>query len=110
MCSLQRYGFVAIGVSALAAALHNPGTTGRWGYSALLVIFAGLGGGIAMPHAWLEHNPPKVYDCGADLGYMVESLPLADALPMIFRGTGHCTKVLCRFPRPSFPAGRLISF
>src|SRR5258708_32926602 len=97
----QGYGVGGIGVIARAAALHNPGITGRWGYSALLVIFAGLGGGVAMRHAWLEHNPPKVFDCGADLGYMVESLPLADALPMIFRGTGDCTKVLGRFSGPS---------
>jgi protein dithiol:quinone oxidoreductase len=61
MCILQRYAFVAIGVIALAAAAHNPGTTGRWGYSALLVIFAGLGGGVAMRHAWLRSRP-RLYD------------------------------------------------
>jgi len=110
LCILQRYAFIAIGVIALVAALHNPGTTGRWVYSALLVIFAGLGGGVATRHVWLEHNPPKVFDCGADLGYMMESLPLADALPMIFRGTGDCTKVLWRFLGLSIAEWALIWF
>jgi len=76
----------------------------------LLAIFAGLGGGVAMRHAWLEHNPPKVFDCGADLGYMMESLPLSDALPMIFRGTGDCTQVLWRFLGLSIAEWALIWF
>ncbi|HEV8645431.1 MAG TPA: disulfide bond formation protein B [Burkholderiales bacterium] len=110
MCILQRYAFIAIGVIALAAAIHNPVTTGRRVYSTLLLIFAGLGGGVATRHVWLEHNPPKVFDCGADLGYMIESLPLADALPMIFRGTGDCTKVLWRFLGLSIAEWALIWF
>ena len=110
MCILQRYAFVAIGLVALAAAVHNPGPAGRWGYSAMLAILAALGGGVAMRHAWLEHNPPKVFDCGADLGYMLESLPLADALPMIFRGTGDCTKVLWRFLGLSIAEWALVWF
>ena len=32
MCILQRYAFVAIGVIALAAAVHNPATKARWSY------------------------------------------------------------------------------
>jgi disulfide bond formation protein DsbB len=110
MCILQRYAFVAIGLIALAAAVHDPGPAGRWGYSAMLGILAALGGGVAMRHAWLEHNPPKVFDCGADLGYMLESLPLADALPMIFRGTGDCTKVLWRFLGLSIAEWALVWF
>ena len=110
LCILQRYAFIAIGVIALVAALHNPGTTGRWVYSALVVIFAGLGGGVATRHVWLEHNPPKVFDCGADFGYMLESFPLADALPMIFRGTADCTKVLWRFLGLSIAEWALIWF
>jgi disulfide bond formation protein DsbB len=110
LCILQRYAFIAIGMIALVAALQNPGTTGRWVYSVLLVILAGLGGGAAARHVWLEHYPPKVFDCGADFGYMMESLPLADALPMIFRGNGDCTKVLWRFLGLSIAEWALIWF
>lgn len=93
MCILQRYAFVAIAVIALAAAVQGPARAGRLIYGVALAIAALVGGGIATRHVYLEHNPPDLYDCGADLGYMLESFPLTDILPMIFRGTGDCTKV-----------------
>ena len=110
LCILQRYAFVATGAIALTAALHNPVSAGRLIYSALVVIFAGFGGGVAIRHLYLEHNPPKIFDCGADLGYMLDSFPLAEALPMIFRGTGDCTKVLWRFLGLSIAEWALIWF
>jgi protein dithiol:quinone oxidoreductase len=110
MCILQRYAFIVVGVIALVAGVHGPGKTGRWLYSALLVLAAGTGAGVATRHVWLEHNPPKLFDCGADLGYLVESFPLAEALPMIFRGTGDCSKVLWRFLGLSIAEWALIWF
>jgi disulfide bond formation protein DsbB len=110
MCILQRYAFVVTGLIALAAALHNPRAIGRWFYSGLLVLSAGAGAGVATRHVWLEHNPPKINDCGADLGYVIESFPLAEALPMIFRGTGDCSKVLWRFLGLSIAEWALIWF
>lgn len=97
MCILQRYAFIGVGLVALVAAIHDPRGLSRWVYSGLLIIVSGLGAGVAARHAWLEHNPPQIFDCGADLGYMIDAFPLADALPMIFRGTGDCTQVLWRF-------------
>ncbi|NBR98680.1 MAG: disulfide bond formation protein B, partial [Betaproteobacteria bacterium] len=41
----------------------------------------------------LQHNPPLESSCGADLEFMLESFPLTQALPMVFRGTGDCSKV-----------------
>ena len=110
MCILQRYAFVVVGVLALAAAIHGAGLFGRRIYSALLVAVAATGGGIAIRHVYLEHNPPKVFDCGADVGYMLESFPLTEALPMIFRGTGDCTKVAWRFLGLSIAEWSLICF
>jgi len=91
MCILQRYAFIVVGVIALVAAIHNPALLGRWIYSGLLVVMAATGGGVAIRHVYLEHYPPKLFDCGADVGFMLESFPLTEALPMIFRGTGDCT-------------------
>jgi protein dithiol:quinone oxidoreductase len=110
MCILQRYAFVAIAAIALIAAIHSPQTTGRRIYGSLLALAAVAGGGVAMRHVYLEHNPPKIYDCGADFGYMLESFPLADLLPMIFKGTGDCTKVPWRFLGLSIAEWALIWF
>ena len=110
MCILQRYAFILLGLIALLAAIHNPRGRGRWAYGIALVVSAGLGGGVAARHAWLEHNPPKIYDCGADLGYMMDAFPLADALPMIFRGSGDCTQVLWRFLGLSIAEWALVWF
>ena len=110
MCIVQRYAFVVVGVIALVAAIHNPALTGRWIYSGVLVVMAATGGGVAIRHVYLEHNPPRIFDCGADVGFMLESFPLTEALPMIFRGTGDCTKVLWRFLGLSIAEWSLICF
>ena len=110
MCILQRYAFIIVGVVALAAAIHDPALPGRRIYSGLLVIMAATGGGVAIRHVYLEHYPPKIFDCGADFGFMLESFPLTQVLPMIFRGTGDCTKVPWRFLGLSIAEWSLICF
>ena len=110
MCILQRYAFIVTGVIALAAAIHDPALPGRRIYSGLLVVMAATGGGVAIRHVYLEHYPPRIFDCGADFGFMLESFPLTQALPMIFRGTGDCTKVAWRFLGLSIAEWSLICF
>ena len=110
MCILQRYAFIVVGVIALVAAIHNPALRGRRIYGGLLVVMAATGGGVAIRHVYLEHYPPKLFDCGADVGFMLESFPLTEALPMIFRGTGDCTKVPWRFLSLSIAEWSLICF
>lgn len=110
MCILQRYAFILTGTVALIAALHNPLGLGRRIYSLVVAFFALLGAGVATRHVWLEHNPPKLFDCGADLGFLLESFTLTEAFPMIFRGTGDCTKVPWRFLGLSIAEWALIWF
>ena len=110
MCILQRYAFIVVGVIALAAAIDNPALLGRRIYGGLLVVMAATGGGIAIRHVYLEHYPPKIFDCGADVGFMLESFPLTQALPMIVRGTGDCTKVVWHFLGLSIAEWSLICF
>jgi len=93
LCILQRYAFAAVGLIALVAALHNPRTLGVRAYGALTALVALAGGGVAARQTWLQHNPPKLADCGPGLEFMVESFPLSEALPMIFRGSGDCSRV-----------------
>jgi protein dithiol:quinone oxidoreductase len=110
MCILQRYAFILIGVTAL---ISLPFLIKRFLSrisSWLIILFAGLGSGVALRHVWLEHNPPEIFDCGADLGFVVDTFPLAEALPMIFRGTGDCSIVLWRFAGLSIAEWALACF
>ena len=97
MCILQRYAFILIGLFAFVSALARRQRLISTIMSVLISISSAFGLGVAGRHVWLEHNPPKIFDCGADLGFMVDTFPLAEALPMIFRGTGDCSVVLWRF-------------
>jgi disulfide bond formation protein DsbB len=110
MCILQRYAFIGVGIVALVAAIHGPKSVGRWIYGGLLAVLAMAGGGVAIRHVYLEHNPPELFDCGADLGYMLQSFTMSDMLPMIFRGTGDCSKVPWRFLGLSIAEWSLIWF
>src|SRR4051794_31920586 len=71
MCILQRYALISIGTIALVAAIHGPRAWGLRIYSGLIVLFAIVGGGVAMRHSYLQHFPPKVETCGADLGFLM---------------------------------------
>jgi len=110
LCIFQRYGFVATGAIALIAALHNPGRIGRVVYGFLLIAASGAGAVVAGRQSWLQHNPPRVLDCGPDLAYMLDSFPLAQVLPKVFKGEGDCAKVVWRLLGLSIPEWALVWF
>jgi disulfide bond formation protein DsbB len=111
MCILQRYAFIAVGVIALVAALHGPRSRKGLGvYSALVILFALVGAGIAARHSWLQHFPPQVETCGTDLEFIINTFPLAQALPKIFAGSGSCSAVHWKFLGLSIPEWALVWF
>jgi protein dithiol:quinone oxidoreductase len=110
MCILQRYAFAAIAVIALIGVLHNPRRVGLTVYGALLLATALTGAGIAARHSWLQRFPTPSYSCGADLEYLLDTFPLAKALPAIFSGTGECSKVQWHLLGLSIPEWALIWF
>ena len=93
MCILQRYAFVAVGLVALAGAIHGPRGLALNVYGGLVALLSIVGGGVAMRHSYLQHFPPKVESCGTDLEFLVNTFPISQALPKIFAGTGSCSKV-----------------
>ena len=103
MCILSRYTFIAIGIVALAAAIHGP--RGAWlkGYAMLVTLLAAIGIGVSARHSYLQHNPPKIETCGADLDFILSNMPLSKAFPKIFAGTGSCTRVDWSFLGLSIP-------
>lgn len=92
MCIVQRYAMVIVAlVAGVTAAIKS---RGAWVAGGLLVAgFAGFGGFVAARQSWLQWYPPEVASCGRDFYGMIETFPLKRAIPMIFRGSGDCTKV-----------------
>lgn len=92
MCIVQRYALVLIAlIAALTAASAKKGI--QIGGAALLAVLAGFGGFVAARQSWLQWYPPEVVSCGRDFYGMIETFPLQRAIPMIFKGSGDCTKV-----------------
>jgi len=105
LCILQRVAVIGMGIIFLLLAVHNPRPGwARRVYLGLLGLSA-LGGIIvAGRHVWLQHVPPdKVPSCGPGLGYMLDNFPLADALKMVFTGSGECASIDWSFLGLSMP-------
>lgn len=92
MCIVQRYALIGV---AVLAAIGGWWITGRWHklVLGLVVLKAGFGAFVAARQSWLQWNPPEIMSCGRDFYGMIESFPLKRAIPMIFRGSGDCSKV-----------------
>lgn len=56
-------------------------------------VMAGFGAFVAARQSWLQWYPPNIVSCGRDFYGMIESFPLQRAIPLIFRGSGDCTKI-----------------
>lgn len=92
MCIVQRYTLVGVMVLALVGwRLRNATALAVLGV--LLALKAVFGAFVAARQSWLQWYPPEVVSCGRDFYGMIESFPLGRAIPMIFRGSGDCTKV-----------------
>lgn len=98
LCILQRMAFIAVGVIALVAVVHNPSLRGGKIYAGLVSFASAVGGSIAAWQVHLQHMPPgQVPECGPGLDYMLEAMPLTKVLPMIFKGSGECAEVAWTF-------------
>jgi disulfide bond formation protein DsbB len=91
LCQVQRGFYYLVGLAFLAGALH-----GRFipAYCSLAGLFALGGMAVAGRQVWLQHLPPdKVPQCGPDLAFMLNNLPLSRTLEKLFTGTGECAVV-----------------
>ncbi len=92
MCIVQRYALVLVAVVAgVAAVVRGRGVLLAGGTLGLLL--SGFGAFVAARQSWLQWYPPEVASCGRDFYGMIETFPLKRAIPMIFKGSGDCTKV-----------------
>ncbi len=92
MCIVQRYAlFFVASVSALTLATGQKGL--QIAGEVLLLLGAGFGAFVAARQSWLQWYPPEIATCGRDFYGMIETFPLQRAIPMIFKGSGDCTKI-----------------
>ena len=92
MCIVQRYALIGVIVwCVLGASANAPRLTVLMSW--LVVITAGFGAFVAARQTWLQWYPPEVVSCGRDFYGMIENFPLQRAIPMIFKGSGDCTKI-----------------
>jgi protein dithiol:quinone oxidoreductase len=92
MCIVQRYALILVALLAgLTAAVR--GRASHLAGLALVLASAGFGAFVAARQSWLQWYPPEVASCGRDFYGMIESFPLQRAIPMIFRGSGDCSKI-----------------
>ncbi len=92
MCIVQRYALILVAVVAGITAFASKKSWLITG-SSLLVVLCGLGAFVAARQSFLQWYPPEVSACGRDLYGMIETFPLKRAIPMIFKGSGDCSKV-----------------
>jgi disulfide bond formation protein DsbB len=111
LCILQRIAVIATGVVFLVAGLHAPRSHGRWVYALAAFTTAATGAGVASRHVWLQSLPAdQVPACGPGYDYMMEAFPFAEALKMIFSGSGECAEVDWTFLGQSMPVWTLAAF
>ena len=92
MCIVQRYCDFLLLFFALLGALVAKRAVLL--FSGLMVLlWSAAGAFVAARQSWLQWHPPEVVSCGRDFYGMIENFPLQRALPMIFKGSGDCSKV-----------------
>jgi disulfide bond formation protein DsbB len=92
MCIVQRYAMVLMGLVALLGAFVSSRIPTLM-VGGTLVLLAEGGAYVAARQSWLQWNPPEAVSCGRDFYGMIETFPLKQAIPMIFKGSGDCSKV-----------------
>jgi disulfide bond formation protein DsbB len=92
MCIVQRYALLLVAIAAGLTALSSKRPVHLVG-AGVLILVAGFGAFTAARQSWLQWYPPEVVNCGRDFYGMIETFPLQRALPMIFKGTGDCSKI-----------------
>ncbi len=100
MCIVQRYALILVAIFSILASVMSLKTSPNSLRSKFQMVWASLAGVFALGGAFvaarqsfLQWYPPEIVSCGRDFYGMVETFPLKRAIPMIFKGSGDCTKI-----------------
>ena len=92
MCIVQRYALVLVAFVTGLTAFTDKKRLRMTGAFATLLL-AGFGAFVAARQSFLQWYPPEEASCGRDFYGMIETFPLKRAIPMIFKGSGDCSKI-----------------
>ena len=92
MCIVQRYALILVALVAGTTAFARRKGLLMSG-TGLMVVLSSLGAFVAARQSFLQWFPPQEASCGRDFYGMIETFPLKRVIPMIFKGSGDCTKV-----------------
>ena len=111
LCTLQRVSFALLGIIFLLGLFFHPFRVGRILISLLLAFVTLLGILFSGRQIWLQHFPPASgSECGVSLQYMLQALPLSEALQKTFQGSAECSQNGWEFLHLSMPEWALAWF
>jgi len=80
-------------------------------YGVLCILLSSVGIGLASRHIWLQNLPKdQVPECGPDLYFMLDTLPLFETLKKTLTGSGSCADISWTFADLTIPEQTLILF
>jgi disulfide bond formation protein DsbB len=111
LCMTQRVFIVAVGLTGLIAALHDPARLGIRIYATVMALLCVAGGSFSARHVWLQSLPlDQVPACGPSIDYILDTFPIMEALEILLRGNGNCAIVDWSFMGVSIPGWTLVAF
>ena len=111
LCMVQRFWLVMVGLTAVVSLLLRAQGWWRQFWAVTTIVAAGTGAGFAWRQLWLQSLPPEARpSCSPGLDYVLNYMPLGDAINLMIQGSGECAEVLFRFLGLSIPAWSLIGF
>ncbi len=109
LCVFQRMSIIGMGIIFLIAGIHNSAGWSSRIYASVIGLVSAAGTVVAGRHVWLQQLPPdEVPSCGPGFDYIMDSFPFAEALSLIFKGSGECASIDGVFLGLTMPAWTLI--
>lgn len=111
LCILDRVVIISLGMLFLLAWAVGPKTIFAKINSVCCMLLSIVGIGLASRHIWLQNLPKdQVPECGPDLYFMLDTLPLFETLRKTLTGSGSCADISWEFAGLTIPEQTLILF
>ncbi len=98
LCVFQRVAYIAYGLIALIAIIHNPTSWGArfYAFFQIPVLIAGLS--VALRQVYLQDLPAgQVATCGPGLNFLLQEFSLSHVAQVVWAGSSDCAIVTWRF-------------